>query len=257
MAQKDQVKTLEKCVHILTCLADNRKNLTLNELIKKTGLKKTTTFRLLKALTSLQLMEKIPETKLYGLGPKLIYFGVSALGNLDLHKISLPIMTRLKEETGETVNLSILKDSEIIILARIRSDHLFNVNLSVGSRLPVYCTSQGKAILSFMDDESANKIMENLIFNKKTENTITSIQDLENELRRIRKNGYSVNDEELEKGLSAVAAPILNHSGQVIAAINISYSTARHPEAEMHEHLSKKIIRASKEISESLGFQGR
>ena len=256
MGQKDQVKSLEKCVHILTCMADNRKNMTLNELTQKTGLKKTTIYRLLQALTSLQLVEKKTKTRQYFLGPKLIYFGVTALGNWDLHTISLPIMTKLRNETGETVNLSILKDSEIIILARIQSDHLFNVNLSVGSRLPVNCTSQGKAILAYIDGEKANWIMTNLIFDKRTENTISSISDLKKELERIRQNGYAINNEELEKGLSAVAAPIFNHSGQVVAAINVSYSRARHPEPEMYERLSRKVIRASKEISSAIGYSG-
>ncbi|WP_299983562.1 IclR family transcriptional regulator [Desulfobacula sp.] len=256
MAEKNQVKTLEKCVHVLTCMADNLEPMTLNELIKKTGLKKTTTYRLLQALTSLQLMEKNPETKQYHLGPKLIYFGVTALGNLDLHKISLPIMTKLRNDTGETINLSILKGSEIIILARIRSDHLFNVNLSVGSRLPVNCTSQGKVILAYMNDDRANEIMENFIFEKKTEKTIVSMSALKNELELVREKGYAVNDEELEKGLSAVAAPIFNYAGEVIAAINVSYSTARHPEPEMYKRFSKKVITASKKISKSIGFSG-
>ncbi|MBU8848164.1 MAG: IclR family transcriptional regulator [Desulfobacterales bacterium] len=254
MAEKDQVKTLEKCVQILMCMADNREPMTLNALIQKTGLKKTTTYRLLQALTSLQLLEKIPATKQYSLGPKLIYFGVTALGNLNLHKISLPVMTKLRDETGETVNLSILKGSEIIILARIRSDHLFNITLSVGSRLPVNCTSQGKAILAYMDDERANEIMANCTFDKKTEKTIVSIPALKNELELVREKGYAINDEELEKGLRAVAAPIFNYADEVIAAINVSYSIARHPESEMYKNLSEKIIQASKEISRSLGF---
>lgn len=256
MAEKDQVKTLNKCMHIFMCMADNREPMTLNELIKKTGLKKTTTYRLLQALTSLQLVEKIPRTKQYGLGPKLIYFGVTALGNLNLHKISLPVMTKLRNDTGETINLSILKGSEIMILERIQSDHLFNVNLSVGSRLPANCTSQGKAILAYLNDEKVDEIMTGFIFEKKTENTIVSMSALKNELKNVREKGYAVNDEELEKGLTAVAAPVFDYAGKVIAAINVSYSTARHPGPEMYERLSEKVIKASKEISRSLGFSG-
>ena len=254
MAQKDQVTTLEKCVQILMCMADNRIPMTLNELIEKTGLKKTTTYRLLQALTTEKLVEKAPKTKQYALGPKLIYFGVTALGNLNLNKIALPIMTKLRNETGETVNLSMLKGSEIVILERIQSNHLFNINLSVGSRLPTYCTSQGKAMLAHLDDEKINEIMKDFIFKKKTDKTIVSMPALKDELKCIRKNGYAINDEELEKGLIAVAAPIFNHADKVIAAINVSYLTARHPGSEMYESLSVKVIQASKEISRSLGF---
>lgn len=257
MPPKDQVKTLEKCVQILMCVAENQKPMALSELILKSGLTKTTSYRLLQSLTSAQLLEKDVKSKKYNLGPKLIYLGVTALGNLNLHKIALPIMTKLRKETGETVNLSILKDSEIVILERIQSNHLFNVNLSVGSRLPAHCTSQGKAMLAYLDTDRIDKIMSDADMDKKTSTTIISIAGLKDELRTIRKKGYAVNNEELETGLAAVAAPIFNHAGEVTAAVNVSYAVVRNPAPDVFEKLSEKVITAAREISSSIGFSGR
>ena len=256
MPRKDQVTTLEKCVQIMMCIAENQKPMTLNELMRKSGLKKTTSHRLLQSLTSAGLLEKNPESKTYSLGPKLIYLGVTALGNLNLHKTALPIMTRLREETGETVNLSMLKGHEIVILERIQSNHLFNVNLSVGSRLPAHCTSQGKAMLAYLDDAEVDEIMSASNFDKKTATTIVSMTGLKAELRTIREKGYAVNNEELETGLAAVAAPVFNHAGEVVAAVNVSYAVVRNPASGAFESLSQKVIGAGREISRTLGFSG-
>ena len=123
-------------------------------------------------------MERDPKSKKYRLGFKVISLGVSALNRLDLRQIALPFMTKLREDTEETTNLSILDGTEILFIERIQSEHLFNVNLSVGSRLPVHCTSQGKAILAFLPQDQAEALMKKINFEKRTDKTLITAKSL-------------------------------------------------------------------------------
>ena len=254
MSAKDRVKTLDKSITILTCLAESQNQLALKELTKITGLKTTTCFRLIKAMETMGLVERDPGSKKYRLGFKVISLGVSALNRLDLRQIALPFMTKLREETGETTNLSILDGTEIIFIERIQSEHLFNVNLSVGSRLPVYCTSQGKAILAFLPEDEAEELMEKINFEKRTDKTLVTARSLKKELKAVRNNGFAINYEELEKGLCAIAAPIFNHNAYPIAAVNVSYAIARYEEPEPIDRFAKKVMDISEKISRSLGY---
>ncbi len=254
MSAKDQVKTLEKAITILTCLAESQDQLALKDLTDKTGFKTTTCYRLIKAMESMGLLERDLGSKKYRLGAKLISLGVSALGGLNLRQIALPLMTELRDDTGETTNLSVLDGAEILYIERIQSEYLFNVNLSVGSRLPLYCTSQGKAILAFLPEDQAEELIEKITFVKRTNKTLTNVRSLKKELAVVRKKGFAVSNEELEQGHCAVAAPIFNHEAYPIAAINVSYAIARHKEPETMDRFAKKVIDTSQRISRSLGY---
>lgn len=254
MSDRDHVKSIEKCVVILDCFHASQHLLSLEDITQRTGYKKTTCFRLLKTMKTLGLVELSPSIKKYRYGPRLAILGLSALKNMSLRQSALPILQRLRDETGETVNLTILSGSEILYVERLMSDYLVNVNVNVGDRLPVYCASMGKAILAFLSDERLNAILSTVRFNPKTEKTITSKSQLKKELKQIRAQGFAVNDEELEMGLRAVAAPIFNYSGEPFAATNIAWTTARHPEKEAFSFFSSKIVVAAKGVSRLMGY---
>ena len=132
---------------------------------------------------------------------------------MNLRQSALPILQQLRDETGETINLTLLSGSEILYVERIMSDYLVNVNVNVGDRLPVYCASMGKVILAFLSESRLEQILSAIKFIPRTEKTIASRSALLKELERISANGFAINDEELEKGLRAVAAPIFNYTG--------------------------------------------
>lgn len=254
MTDRDHIKSVEKCFVILDCLQTSQRMLTLEEITRATGYKKTTCFRLLKTLLTLNVVELSPQTKKYRYGHRLAAIGLSALKNLNLKQAALPILKRLRDETGETVNLTILSGAEILYVDRLMSDYLVNVNVNIGDRLPVYCASMGKAILAFLPDDRLEEILAAVSFRRRTDNTLASRSALIRELDQIRTHGYAINDEELEKGLRAVAAPIFNYTGEAFAATNIAWTTARHPEREMFARYAEKIVRAAGEISRQLGY---
>ena len=254
MSDRDHVKSIEKCFLILDCLNARRRLMTLEEITQATGFKKTTCFRLLKTLRNLGIVELSPATKKYQYGPRLAAIGLSALKHMNLRNTALPILKRLRDETGETVNLTILSGSEILYVERVMSDYLVNVNVNIGDRLPVYCASMGKIILAYLPEDRLDQILSSITFTRKTDNTIASRSGLIEELNKIRAAGYAINDEELEKGLRAVAAPIFNYNGEAFAATNIAWTTARHPERRVFSEYAGKIVAAAKEISRLLGY---
>lgn len=254
MPDKDHIKSVEKCFVILDCLHNGRRLMTLEEITQATGYKKTTCFRLLKTLRTLGIVELSPDTKKYQFGPHLAALGLTALKNMNLRNTALPILQELRDETGETVNLTILSGSEILYVERIMSDYLVNVNVNIGDRLPVHCASMGKVIMAYLPEDRLEKIISSVTFVKKTDNTIVSRSALVRELEQIRADGYAINDEELEKGLRAVAAPIFNYTGEAFAATNIAWTTGRHPERRTFSEYAAKIMAAADKISRLMGY---
>ena len=254
MADKDHIKSIEKCFVILDCLQSHQHLMTLEEITQATGFKKTTCFRLLKTLRTLGVVELSPATKKYQYGPRLAAIGLSALKTMNLRQAALPILQQLRDETGETINLTILSGSEILYVERIMSDYLVNVNVNIGDRLPVYCASMGKVILAYLSEGRLERILSSITFDKKTDNTIVTRSTLVRELEKIKRDGFAINDEELEKGLRAVAAPIFNYAGEAFAATNIAWTTARRPERATFSEYAIKIVAAAKRISQLMGY---
>jgi IclR family KDG regulon transcriptional repressor len=254
LAEKDKVKTVAKAIQLCEGLSRHKGPVSLKDLIEESGLHKTTTHRLLQTLHELNLVVQDPRTKKYRLGPRFISLGLSALRNFDLHQEALPLMKALRDETGETVNLSILDGNEIMVIERFRSNSLFSMNLSVGSRLPIYCTSQGLAILAFLNPKRREAILKTLRLKPLTPNTILDKERLRARLAEIRQNGYAINYEEFEVGIRAVAGPILNHAGEAVASMNVSFATVRHPEPAFLDSLAQRVVQACQTLSFSLGY---
>jgi IclR family transcriptional regulator, KDG regulon repressor len=254
MPDKDHIMSVEKCFAILDCLHANQRLMTLEEITQASGYKKTTCFRLLKTLRILGIVEFLPATKKYQYGPRLTAIGLTALKNMNLRNAALPILQKLRDETGETVNLTILNGVEILYVERVMSDYLVNVNVNIGDRLPVHCASMGKVILAFLPEKRLDQILSSIAFVKKTDRTIVSRSALTDELIQIRSQGFAINDEELEKGLRAVAAPIFNYSGEAFAATNIAWTTARHPDRQTFSEYAGKIMPAAERISRLMGY---
>ncbi len=141
----------------------------------------------------------------------MLDLGFSALNSMDLLEISAPYLRQLSDETQHTVNLAILDGTEVVYIERCRTTRPgqqdIDLNLHVGARLPAYCTAMGKAILAFLPEESADRIIEQIDFAKRGPNTITDAKAFRAELAKIRETGIAVNDEELAYGLRSIGAP--------------------------------------------------
>jgi len=180
--------------------------------------------------------------------------GFSMMRNLDLRKVTSPYLEEASREIGETVNLAILDGTEILYVERIKTQQILNINLQAGSRLPVYCTSLGKAILAFLPENRSEEILEKTELLPLTPCTIARKEDLRKELKKVRARGFATNNEELSLGLRSVAAPVRNFTGEVIGAVNIAVPSIRVSVRLLETVLSKKAVETANKISYVLGY---
>jgi DNA-binding IclR family transcriptional regulator len=255
MDDKDYIKSLEKALNLLGLLSRHRSPLNLEQIVTISGLKKTSSFRILQTLTKAGYVSKDPDTAGYAIGSTLIAVGLAALDNKGIRDLALPYMKDIREKTGATVNLSILSGTEVVFVERLQSTHIIETNLRIGSRLPAYCSSMGKVILTFLPEVELDDILRQTRFEMKTEKTISSIKALKAELQEIRLKGFALNNEELATGLFAIAAPLRNHTGEAVAAMNISFPLIRHSKQEAMKTFLPLVVGACRKISHSLGFR--
>ncbi len=254
MIDRDYIKSLEKGLNILSLLSQHGSPLKLEELVKISGVRKTSCFRILQTLTKAGFAVKDKETLGYFIGPKMISIGMAALGGRGIRELALPLMKEIRQKTGTTVNLAILSGADVIFVERLQSGHIVEANLHVGSRISAHLSSMGKAILSHLPEAELNLVLKQIRFEKKTERTITSVKAMKEALKKIRAEGFALNDEELETGLFAIAVPLLNDAGVAVAALNMSFPLTRHSRAEAMRSFCPMMLEASREISAMMGF---
>lgn len=245
--------SLERGLHLLEALARHGSPLTLTELAAAAGLNKVTTSRFCHTLTELGYLEKSP-AKRYQLTPKILNLGYGVLCSFDLCRLGEPYLRELSRSLAETVNMAVLEETEILYVSRFKTEQILATELHIGSKLPVYCTSMGKAMLAHLPRPEQTKILERLHFAALTSHTIADRDRLEQELDRVRRSGFAVNDEELSVGLRSIAAPVMR-GGRVTAAVNIAVPTTRYDRSALVERLSEPLLRTAAKISQALGQQ--
>lgn len=253
-SQNDRVKSLEKGLNLLLLLSRQEGALSLERITRLSGLNKTTCFRLLKTMQDMGFVDQEPGSKLYRLGPRNISLGAAALQGLSLRSLALPFMQRLRELTQETVNLSVLDGTEVVFIERLEAKHIISTHHRIGDRLPAHCACMGKAILAYLPPHKLQTVLDKIRFEKKTPNTLSDRGALERELEKVRQEGLAYNREELEKGLCAVAAPVLGHAGEAVAGLNVAFPLVRHDLHEAMDRFAPEVKRAAEGISKLLGF---
>ena len=159
------------------------------------------------------------------------------------------------QKTKETIHLGILDGGEVIYLDKVESTATIRMYSQVGKRVPAHSTSLGKAIMAHISEERVKEILQEKGMEGKTKNTITDLDKFLDHLKKVRKQGYAVDDEEQEEDIRCIAGPIFNHRGDVIAAFSISAPITRMTEKRMNE-LAELVVEYSEKMSRSLGFSG-
>ncbi len=214
------VRAVERALDILLCFTREEPARSLTQIAESINMSKTTVHRLLATLESKRFITRDKTTGLYRLGIRFIEMASLVLQDLDFHRWAYPYLQRLQEEFGETVDLSILDGSQVVYLEVIESPQRLKLAAAVGQRLPAFLTASGKALLAYLPEEQAKKIIaENLA--QATNSSPTPIQDALEELRRTAQRGYAIAEEEYEPGINAVAAPILDSENRPLASIAV------------------------------------
>jgi IclR family acetate operon transcriptional repressor len=245
------VRAVDRSLALLGCFTQETPGLTLAELAGRTGLSKSTALRLLFTLQSQRFVERDPETGEYRLGIVCVELGMAALDQMDLRKVALSRLTLLRDETQETVSLTVVEDGEVVYVDVFESSQPVKIAARPGRRLPIHCTATGQVFLAFMfDDEIERALSEDL--KQYTPATICDPARLREELRLIRDRGFSVSEQQFEPGIAAVAAPIWNRHGAVAAAVGLAGPAYRIPHERALE-LGEAVLRTADSISRQLG----
>jgi len=252
------VQTIERVAAIFDVMAQNAQAISLKELSAKVGLPKGTTHRLLSSLAYFGYVRQVLENKNYQLGFKLVELGNCLLDQLDLRAQARPFLTSLSKETRETVHLVVFDQNEALYVDKVEADEKpggLQMVSRIGSRMPGHCSSVGKVFLAALSDSELDTLIKEKGLTKRTGNTISDPEKLKQHLKVIRQNGFAVDDEENEKGIRCVGAPIFNQQGQVVAALSISGPTVRITKKVIQQTLKNAVVRTALDISREFGYQ--
>ena len=190
----------------------------------------------------------------YHLGIACFAIGQAALAQLDIRQVSLPYLQELNRETRETVHLTVRHGLSAVYVEKLDSPEQLRIHSRIGASVPLYCTAVGKVMLAYMPREEQEKVLPRLELKHLTANTVGSLQELEAELRRVRKNGYACDLEEHELHIRCVAAPICDHAGSVNASLSLTAPVVRMAVTRLRQ-LAPLLQTAGLQISRELGYR--
>ncbi len=243
------LKTLES---FLSCDPGGR---SLSDISKQLGLTVTRTFRILSTLESMDYVRQDPGTRRYRLGLKLIPLGERARKGFQLVDLAAPIMTRLAEQTGETVFLGVVDGMEMLCVDRRESVHSIRLNAEIGQHVPLHMGGVPKTLLAYQSTAFIEQYVSRPL-EAATDLTLTDPQCLREALSEIRQRGVCITRGDLEAGACSVAAPIRNHSGDVVAAISVAGPEARFGPDDV-PGIAQAVQQAAAEISRRFGYSDK
>lgn len=253
-AKRYRIQAIERAAAILGAFSQEQPELGVTELAERVGLHKSTVHRFLVNLEDAGLVERIPRGGRYRLGLRLFELGGLVLQQMNLWDEALPFLESLVRESGETGQLAVLDQGEAIYIERVEPRRALRIPSAMGRGYPAHATSHGKLLLAYQLPDAVREIVAQRGLARYTPSTLTELWALEEELARIRQQGYAVDNEEYEEGLRCVGAAIFDHTGHAIAAIGIGGPVTRVTPARIHD-LSELVIRTAKGLSRRMGAE--
>ena len=225
--------------------------LTVSEVAEKTGLARAVVRRFLYTLVELGYV--ITDGKYFRLTARILDLGYAYLSSFPLPKIAERFLEQVTLETKESSSASVLEGFDIVYVARVQTRRIMSISLSVGSRLPAFCTSMGRVLLAQLPEQMLERYLQSATFSKFTERTVCNADELRKEIRSVSKQGYALVDQELELGLRSLAVPVLAGRSRTVAAVNVSTQAARTTKAAMLQNFLPVLRQAAADISSCLG----
>jgi IclR family KDG regulon transcriptional repressor len=246
------VRAVERAIQILDSFDDDHPERGVTEISELVDLHKATTHRILTTLLNYGYIERSSDGLKYKLGVKLIDLGFRVRRRMDVRKEAMPYISLLAQQLDESVDLSIFDQGQVLYTEMIQSNHALMIAASVGRHLPLHCTASGKIFLAYLPIEKTSDLL-SAPFAASTKNTITDPDVLRKHLNIIREEGCAVDNEELELGVRAVAAPIFDSSRRIVAAVSIPGPVSRITEDRIPE-IKEALKRTTNTISSRLGY---
>ncbi len=245
------VQSFARGLEVIRSFSADAPQQTLSEVAARTGLTRAGARRILLTLQTLGYVDS--DGKHFRLTARILDLGFAYLSSLPIWNLAEPVMEALVEEVKESSSAAVLEGTDIVYVLRVPTHKIMSIGLGVGSRLPAYCTSMGRVLLAALDDEEVLRRLRAARPKALTRHTVTDVDTLLAKVQQVRRQGWSLVNQELEEGLISLAAPITDRSGRVIAALNLSGQANRTNTKVAQETLLPALLRAARTISQRLG----
>ena len=247
-------KTVVRSMDIVNLFIDHTE-LSFQEIIDLSGIPKTSVYRMLMSLEEMGFLVKGIDSK-YRLGLLFLKFGHLVSSRLDIRQIAYPVMENLHNDVKEAINLIIKQGDEAIYIEKIDRNQKVRLYTAIGRRSPLYAGACSRVILSYLPEPEITAYMESIELKSFATGTITDKERLYDTIRQAKKDGYTISNSELENHTSAIAAPIFDYKGNVVAGLSVAGIEANYQDENIPIFVAK-VKEAAEEISQRLGYMKR
>jgi IclR family pca regulon transcriptional regulator len=249
---KHFINSLARGLKILAAFSADNPRLTLQELSDLSGFNKTAVQRLTDTLMALGYLGRNRRKEFY-LEARILTLGFSYLNGSELRLLGETRLRAFSRRIGQTVNLAVLDELDVIFVYRNEIRRFFSFGLREGSKLPSYCTSSGKVLLAALPDDELDDRLDRIVFEPLTRYTISNKQTLREGIEAVRRGGYAIADQEGTLALYSIAVPVFNYEDRVVAAANISLPAEEHDPSDLRKMLDA-LREEGAHLSASLGY---
>jgi IclR family pca regulon transcriptional regulator len=244
------LQSFARGLSVITAFGPSSPRMTLSEVATRTGLTRAGARRVLLTLEHLGYVTV--EDRRFALTPRILDLGYAYLSATPLWNLALPYMEAVAEATRESCSVSVLDGGEVVYILRLSTHKVMSVNLAVGSRLPAWVTSMGRVLLSGLDEAALDKVLDGSKLEAYTPHTVTDRGELKRIIAQVRVQGHACVVQELELGLQSVAVPVMDRSGRIIGAMNVSGHASRYTPEQMVAAFLPPLRHAAGQIDQAL-----
>jgi IclR family pca regulon transcriptional regulator len=250
-SDRDFVTSLARGLAVMQAFSQRKRYMTVSQISAQIGISRAAVRRSLLTLVKLGFAGTEDEQH-YFLCPKVLSLGHAYFSSTPIAKVAQPILEHLSGILCESCSIATLDQFEVFYVARAAVSRIMSIDLSVGSRLPAFCTSMGRVLLAHLAPERLERYFDNVSLTQYTDKTVVSVAKLRRILEIVMRNDYAIVDQELEFGLRSMAVPIRNRSGKVVAALNVGCHAQRIGIRELQTTFQPHLRKAAQEIGVKL-----
>ena len=248
---QNTIKSLDRAMAVFEYLSEAQGK-SLSMIAEETGQSPATVYRILVTLEGRGLVEFDNAEQIWSIGSQAFVIGSRFLRRTSLVDRARPIMRRLMESTGETANLGVEREGQVLFLSQIETHANIRAFFPPGSLSPMHSSGIGKALLAYMDGDRLDRVLASADLQSFTEHTIVDSNALRADLADTRARGFSIDDEEKNTGMRCIAAPVFDLNGEAVAGLSVSGPTSR-VSLEETDRLSREVIDAAHQLTEAIG----
>jgi DNA-binding IclR family transcriptional regulator len=250
---KYNVPGLERGLKLLQLFDRTHRVLTGAAMARELGIPRTTAFRIAQTLERLGFLERDGEG--FRIGPAVMRLGFEYIASLEITDLARPVLERLRDEAGFSAQLVIRDGRDVVVVMRATSQSMFASNVSVGTRFPAHATILGRMLLCEHGDEALAQLFPERTLKSFSQNTPKTLAEFRAVLKEDRARGYALSESFFERGISAIAAPVRDEGGRIVAAISITAQRPTLEPKELRDRLVRQVRDAAAELSHKLNYR--